>query len=389
MAFLDTERATLERLLPGLDAALSCHPLEKLESPGSPIVPLFKEAGGPAVMIPSDRGGKGGSMLDVVRVNRAIAARSPSLSIISTMHNFSIFSLVDFVRTTQLPAAVALLEGIAAGQLICASAVYEGISKPNPATMLSGRRERGGFVIKGTKKPCTSSRSLDLAFVSLIDGDATGPRPRLGLALVHSGTPGLSHREFWTSPALRASESDELVFDDVWVPEAQVFFPDDDKDVRFESDWTLFSGGDRPVQTIEVAGPVAFMLLSCAAYIGMASALVERVLVAGRGTAESRMALVAEVEGAMSATEAIARAVMAEEWSWELLARSLLVRYSVQGALQRAAENAAELVGSATFFQTADVSLLLTSVRALAYHPPTRANAAVYLDRHLFGDRKR
>ena len=44
MAFLDTEREELERLLPGLDAALAARPLEELESPSGPAIGLFRDA---------------------------------------------------------------------------------------------------------------------------------------------------------------------------------------------------------------------------------------------------------------------------------------------------------------------------------------------------------
>src|SRR3954466_7816694 len=94
--FLRQERETLEQLLPGLDRELAARPLAELEGPQSPIVALFRGAHGPALLIPEEMGGRGASPVDAVRVQRALGSRSPSLAIISTMHNFSVATLVEF-----------------------------------------------------------------------------------------------------------------------------------------------------------------------------------------------------------------------------------------------------------------------------------------------------
>ena len=68
---------------------------------------------------------------------------------------------------------------------------------------------------------------------------------------------------------------------------------------------------------------------------------MERVLVGQRGTPAERAALAAETEGAMAALEGVARAMTAGERGQDLLARALLVRFAVQGAIERSTTRAA------------------------------------------------
>jgi hypothetical protein len=43
MNFLKQERAMLEELLPGLDAALAAIPLMDMERPGNPSIPIYRQ----------------------------------------------------------------------------------------------------------------------------------------------------------------------------------------------------------------------------------------------------------------------------------------------------------------------------------------------------------
>ena len=128
-----------------------------------------------------------------------------------------------------------------------------------------------------------------------------------------------------------------------------------------------------------------FEMLISASYLGAASALVERVLVAGRGTPTERTRLVIDVEGAMAALENSARALMNGECDDDALARMIMVRYAVQSAIDRVTINAAELLGGIAYVSSNDVTCLLASARALAFHPPSRVSTVTDLDNYLAG----
>ena len=94
MRVLENERSVLERYLPGLDARLAATPFMDLESPGSPGIAMYRAAGGAGLLIPTIHRGGGATALDAARLTRALAARSPSLAVATTMHQFSVASLV-------------------------------------------------------------------------------------------------------------------------------------------------------------------------------------------------------------------------------------------------------------------------------------------------------
>jgi alkylation response protein AidB-like acyl-CoA dehydrogenase len=367
MNFLKQERATLEELFPGLDVALARFPLLEMEKPGNPSIPTFRQAGGPGLLIPTQFGGRGASPVQALFAQRAIACRAPSLAVATTMHHFTIATMIEIYPED--PDGIGeLLETVARGDLYTASGFAE--SQPGTSILKSGlRMERGpvGIVLNGSKKPCSLSLSMDLLAVStppLEDMDAG-----LAVAIIPADTPGIEVHPFWQGPILAGAESDEIVLHDVCVPE-DAFFP---------------LGGSGRINPIQDRGFLWFELLISACYVGMASALAERVFLAGRSGAAERVSLAAELEGAMSALEGVARTMRPGEGGNDELARMLLVRYSVQTAIGRVASLAVELLGPGAFIQSPEVSYLHAATHVLSLHPPARLGACKGLDAYLAG----
>jgi hypothetical protein len=156
------------------------------------------------------------------------------------------------------------------------------------------------------------------------------------------------------------------------------------RDVCIPEDAFVPLGGSGRSNAVQDRGLVWFELLIATCYVGIASNLVERVLLSGRGSAEERVRLAIETEGAMSALEAIARSMCAGEYGNDELARTLLVRFAVQEATQRVASLAVELLGG-DFFRSPEVAYLLAATRVLSIHPPARMSASKHLDEYLTG----
>ena len=371
MSLLKIERATLARFLPGLDERLAAMPLMELEQPGGAGIRAYRDAGGPALLIPSDFRGKGATPLEAARIHRALGSRSPSLAIAATMHNFSAATLVEFSIFGNDDACAALLGAVAENNLLMASGFAEGRSGTNilAATMEARPTPDGGYVLSGSKKPCSLTHSMDLLTGSamLMGGD----RPRRAVVLVPADTPGIVRRPFWKSSVLTGAESDELILQDVVIPGDFLFLP------QIEAE----------LDPVEVAGYLWFQLLLSASYLGAATALVERVFVQGKGNASEREHLGIEVEGAMSALEGVACAMRMEHARDDLLPRALFVRYATQRAIERAAMAAAELLGGLAFVSSPEVPYLLAATRALAFHPPSRLSSADALSGYLAGAR--
>jgi alkylation response protein AidB-like acyl-CoA dehydrogenase len=365
--YLRQERTTLEKLLPGLDAALAEIPLPEMERPGNPAIPLYRRRGGPGLLIPTRFGGRGASPLQAVRAQRAIACRSPSLSVATTMHHFTLATLMEL--DPEDPGVEAeLLEAVARNNLYVGSGFAEGRTGASiQSSALRMTRAPGGWVVNGSKKPCSLSWSMDLFTLSTPapEGMAAG----LAAAIIPADTPGIERRPFWQSPILAGAESDEVVLRDVFLPEREL----------------MPLGGPGRIDAVQQRGTLWFELLITASYLGIASALVERVLLSEKGSADERVSLATEVEAAMAALEGVARAMLAGERGNDELARVLLVRYAVQSTISRATSLAVELLGGMAFIRSPEVSYLLAASRALSLHPPSRLSAGKGLDAYLAG----
>lgn len=369
MNFLKRERTTLEQFLPSLDSKLAEITLAEIERPGNPGLALLREVEGTAILIPTEYGGKGATPVEAIQIHRAVASRSPSLAIAMTMHNFSVATLVEYLFYGDY--TVELLKHISAGQLLVASGFAEGRTSSSILDPLvkATPRDGGGYLINGSKKPCSLSNSMHLLTASVAVPNASGNGNRRAVAVVPADAEGLTRRPFWKSTVLGGAESDEVILTDVQISDEALFFP--------EIEDTL--------DAVEAGGFLWFELLVSASYLGVASALVERVIAGKRGDGPERVQLAIEAEGAFSALEGVARAMQTGDRGETILVQSLLVRFSIQQAIERISARAAELLGGMAFIGSPDVAYLLAASRALAFHPPSRLSVAPAIDGYLMG----
>src|SRR4051794_4100768 len=167
MELLTCERLVCEEYLPGLDAALAGMALMDLERPDNGALGHFRQAGGPGLLIPPEYHGRGSGPLAAIRVQRAIGSRSPSLAVATTMHHFSVATLVEMAaRATGMEGV--LLQAIAQRRLLLASGFAEGQSgRGILAPTMQAKRDGDGYLVSGSKKPCSLSRSMDLLTASV------------------------------------------------------------------------------------------------------------------------------------------------------------------------------------------------------------------------------
>jgi hypothetical protein len=217
---------------------------------------------------------------------------------------------------------VGLLKDIAAGQLLVASGFAEGRTGTSilDPLMKATPQAGGGYCVSGSKKPCSLSNSMHILTASVAVPGNNGNGNRRAVVVVPADAEGISRKPFWSSNVLRGAESDELCLTDVRITDEQLFFPE----------------VEESLDAVEAGGFLWFELLVAASYLGVASALVEKAIVSKRGDANERLQLATEVEGAMSALEGIARAMAGGDRGEGILVQSLLVRFLVQQAIERA-----------------------------------------------------
>lgn len=366
--FLAPEHAALARYLPGLVEFLDETPLLEIEQSAGEAISQFRAAEGPALLFPEKRCGLGASALDAVRIQRAVGSRAPSLAIATTMHHFAVAGLVEYEATE---IQWLMIEGFARERLLLGSGGAEGktgqdIFEPQ----VTAHKTADGYVIRGSKKPCSLTESMDICAANVAVVSDDGAPPEFAVALIPRETPGLERRPFWGSWILAGAESDELVFNDILLPEALVAkTSESDPDGRYQ-----------------VAALIWFETLITASYLGIGSALVERAIATGKGEPVTRARLAGELEAAMSAIEGVALTMMDGDRSLDLLARCLFVRGAVQQSLVRTAATAMELLGGMAFIRSSEVAYLAAAVHALAFHPPSRGPGGEALSAYLAGE---
>jgi alkylation response protein AidB-like acyl-CoA dehydrogenase len=369
MKFLAAERQTLEAFLPGLDEKLSGMGLLQCEEPDSGAIALFKSMGGPGLLIPRKYTGLGADAVQALHIQRAIGSRAPSLAVATTMHHFSVATLIAMCSTSQ-GLEWLLLQAIAQQRLLLASGFAEGVSGRGilrPA--MQAKKVPQGVLVSGSKKPCSLSRSMDLLTASVTVTEGPESLGRFGIVLISATSPGIERRPFWNSLVLGGAESDELVLRDVFVPDRLIFYASED--IKADAN--------------EGAGFLWFLMLVSASYLGVASALAERVVESGKGTTYDRSRLGAELEGAMAGLESVAHSIMAAAPVRESIARALFVRYAVQSAIERATALAAEAMGGMAFVASSEIGYLYAAARVLSLHPPSRVAASLGLANYLAG----
>lgn len=373
MRTLDETRAVCDAYLPGLLAKLSEIPLPERERPGNPGLALFRECGGPSMVIPRVYSGQGASPLEAMQVIRAIGATSPSLSVAATMHAFSVatlFTLADSVRSSGLEWA--LLEGIATQNLLVSSGFAEG----NPgqgilSPTVRGVRCDGGVVINGSKKPCSMSRSMDLLSASAVVTAEDGSTENL-VVLVPRETSGITVHDFWRSDVLAGAESDEVRMTDVFVDE-RLLIP-------------VEIGGDGELDELQNVGFMWFELLITSCYLGMASHLVERALASGKLSAVQVSDLGVRLETATLLLEGIATRLAAGESDNAALTKAIIARFGAQQAIVDAASRATESLGGMAFISSPEVAHFLAACHCTFFHPPSRSSTNDSLAANLSGD---
>ena len=375
MRSLDAARDTCEKYLPDLLGRLAEFPLEQLEAAeGSPAIELFRTSRGPSLVIPETYAGSGADPVEALAVTRALAATAPSLAIATTMHHFSVATLFTLAESLQSSGAEwALLEGIAEQNLLVASGFAEGRTGRGILTpTMTATEAEGGYLINGSKKPCSLSRSMDLLTASVaLPTSEDGVEPDMAVMLVPKNVDGITVHPFWGTPTLAGAESDEVRLKDVLIHEQQL--------MRTE----LTDAGR--MDQLQTVGFIWFELLISASYLGIASSLVERVYQRKRGSDTDRAELICRLESASLLLEGMARMVRDRETGNEALSKSLIARYAAQDALTQSVSRAVELLGGMAFIGSADVSYLAAASHGLSFHPPSRSSFTLPFLDHVAG----
>jgi alkylation response protein AidB-like acyl-CoA dehydrogenase len=367
MSFLRRENRLVESLTPGLLMELEALPFANKEKCGKASLEIFREANGAGLIIPKELGGMGTSALQAVRFQRALGAVAPSLALAVNMHHFTVALLHEYAVDS--PQIRYLLKNTASSRLYLASGFAEGAtSQSTLSPKMIAKPKKGGYLVSGSKKPCSLAYSMDVLTASVKIPHRQNDW-RFGVAIIPANSKGLSVKPFWKSPILAGAESEEVILDQVQVSEQNMFLPGEGTDLAAK----------------QAGSFIWFQILVSSTYLGVGSALLQQVILRQKGSVQGRVDVACELEGAMAMLEGVAVLLQSGERGDDLIARSLFVRYSVQQVLVRMVSRAAEMLGGVAFLSSSEISYLMSAVRCLAFHPPSKAAVSQSLDDYLQG----
>ncbi|MFE8945380.1 acyl-CoA dehydrogenase family protein [Streptomyces sp. NPDC007856] len=347
-------------------------------------IELLRENGYFGAPVPKDFEGGGASVTECCALQRRIGAADPALAIAVNMHLFSVGVVVEHWRRERDESWL-LLEAIASQNRIVASAFAEpGLNGSLTRSNTTARRVGDNWITNGVKVPCSLAERSDLLCLQMVD-EAGGPESLL-VALVVNGSPGVDVERTWNTLGMRASESDTVRFTDCEIPDDMVFH-------RSEPG----SLGDE----VFAAGLGWFCATATACYLGVVAGAVDQARTAlARSRISHLDAARAELPSFQSALGDIVSSVLPLEAATAGLARQLdehrtdprslvpamlaLKDQAAQTAV-RAVEQAAELVGVASYSATGPASRLVRDVQAARFHPPTRFATRQLLGRWALG----
>jgi alkylation response protein AidB-like acyl-CoA dehydrogenase len=302
--------------------------------------------------VPADLGGGDASHAELCAMLRALAGYCSSTALALSMHTHLVASLVWRRRWERAPVEP-LLRRIAAEELILVSS---GGSDWLPGSGTAERVE-GGYRVTARKIFSSGSPSGQVLMTGAVLAD-----PTEGPLVLHFGVPldapGVSILDNWRTLGMRATGSNDVVLDGVFIPETAVSAR------RPAGKWHAL---------YHVVCGVALPLIY-AVYVGVAEAARD---IAVREAARKRedasvQTLVGEMENELATARLALGAMMDvatrprldhETTNVGLIARTLAGRHAI-----RTVEKAMEVVGGSAFFRSLGLERLFRDVQGARYH---------------------
>lgn len=185
---------------------------------------LLREAGFYGMVVPREYGGLGGKSLEYGLVVEELAQGCAATMMAFSMHICAtgvLFHGSDLAEDRRRALAELVL---AQGKLLCASASETGGTGHALHTLIpQGRAERDGdgYRIHARKAFCTNFEAADYCLLYLHPGD--DPDPEVSMAvLVDTKARGIEVNDVWDTLGMRATRSNEVVYDGAFVPDAGV-----------------------------------------------------------------------------------------------------------------------------------------------------------------------
>jgi alkylation response protein AidB-like acyl-CoA dehydrogenase len=327
----------------------------------------LKAAGYLTMAVPRELGGRGLTLAQTCREQRRLAYHAPATALGINMHVYWVGLVADLWRQGD-KSLEWLLKEVMAGEVLNAGHSERGNDLPALLSTSKAERVEGGFRISGHKMFCSLAPVFTRYGLHAMWADADGG-PKIVHVFMPRETPGYRIVETWDTMGMRATRSDDVILEGVFVPDRYV--------ARIV-----------PAGTADafVLGIFAWALLGFAnVYHGVARRAIDLALPGIKGKtalAVSRtMAYHPEIQHAvadmMLAFDPIGPHIeqVAEDWSngvdhgatWP--AKILSAKYHAVEAAWKVVDLAMEVSGGAGMFRANELERLFRDARCGRFHP--------------------
>lgn len=179
----------------------------------------LRESGYLRTTVPTELGGAGWTLRDVVLAQERLAMGDGATALAVNMHVSPIGQWASIWRDTGDERLAELLRGVAAGEVIWASLTSErGIANTMSDSATIATKVDGGWNVDGYKIFCTnSSVATHFSFSARYEDPELGPR--LMIFRTPKNAAGLTFIETWDMLGMRATQSNDLKIESVFVPD--------------------------------------------------------------------------------------------------------------------------------------------------------------------------
>jgi alkylation response protein AidB-like acyl-CoA dehydrogenase len=330
----------------------------------------LREAGMLAIAVPTELGGDGATIRQVALVQRELAKHCGSTALASAMHqHVTAFTAWRYGRG--LPGAEATLRRVAGDGIVLVSTGGGDYTHPRGIAM----RVEGGYRVSGRKSFVSQSPAGTVLSTMFTYDD-----PERGLRVLNMSVPfasdGVGIDEHWNTLGMRGTASNDVTFDDVFVPDERVL-------------------ADRPHgeldAALQVISSIGFTIIS-AVYLGIAESAFEHAVasIAGKQVSTLTQRRVGLMSHRLRVAEWALEGALAAVGdnpapSMETVAAVMAAKREIALAAIEVCDLAMEIGGRSAFDRGSPIERAYRDVRAAKFHPFDPEMTLVHAGRHALG----
>lgn len=342
----------------------------------------LRAAGFLRLTVPVELGGQGATLDEVLPVLERLAMGDASTALAVTMHISPLGQWASVWRQTGNPRLAELLRMAAEDKLIWASVTAEpGLRNDMTDARTTAVKVGGGFRLTGRKTYATNTVVATHCSTTARWADADGG-PRLVLCRIALDAPGVSLEQTWDTMGMRGTQSNDVVYDNVFVADEDVVhsLPIGHLDARvFETVWSWALAAFGAVYTGIAAGAVDWT--------------IEMVKRMGKERDPLVMDAIAECEILIESARALLFRHADEVTSrriFELdvqagIARCAMVKYVASNNATKVLQKLVDVIGGASYTRTLPFERMWRDAQAGVFMPMANNRARTFVGASALG----